>query len=143
MRYQLLQEEPKTYVMICDTGDELAANLKQLATELNLASSSFKAIGALSSVKLGWYDPKTKKYQTSVALDEKVELLSVIGDIALQDGKPEVYAHVVVGKSDGTAHGGHLLEARVHPTCELVLIESPAHLQKQVDPDSGLALIRL
>ncbi len=77
-----------------------------------------------------------------MALDEQVELLSLIGDVALKDGQPQVHAQVVVGRSDGTAHGGHLLEARVRPTCELILTESPAHLQKQLDPETGLALIR-
>jgi hypothetical protein len=62
----------------------------------------------------------------------------ITGDVALKDDKPAVHAHAVVGKKDGTAHGGHLLEARVRP----VLTESPTHLQKFVDPESGLALIK-
>jgi predicted DNA-binding protein with PD1-like motif len=47
----------------------------------------------------------------------------------------------VLGKRDATALGGHLLEARVRPTLELVLVESPAHLRKEHDPESGLALV--
>ncbi|HEY6445702.1 MAG TPA: PPC domain-containing DNA-binding protein [Acidobacteriaceae bacterium] len=143
MRYKQVAQQPKTWVVIFDTGDELAAKLKQLAKDLHLASSSFKAIGAFSSVKLAWFDWETKQYKPSVVLDEQVELLSLIGDIAFKDGEPQVHAHVVVGKADGTAHGGHLQEARVRPTCELVLTEDPVHLQKQLDPESGLALIRL
>jgi predicted DNA-binding protein with PD1-like motif len=54
-----------------------------------------------------------------------------------------VHAHMVVGRCDGTAHGGHLLEARVRPTCELILTESPIHLQKKFDPKSGIALIQV
>ena len=143
MHHKLIQEQPKTYVLIFDTGDELAAGMKKFAKDLGLSAASFKAIGALSSVKLGWFDWTTKKYKTAVELAEQVELLSLIGDVALKDGEPQVHAHVVIGKSDGTAHGGHLLEAVVRPTCEVVLTESPAHLQKQLDPESGLALIRL
>jgi uncharacterized protein len=143
MRHKLVEQNPKTYVLIFNTGDELAAELKRFATELRLAGSSFKAIGAFSSVRLGWFNWKTKKYETSVALDEQVELLSLIGDIALKDGKPQVHAYVVIAKSDGTAHGGHLIEAKVRPTCEFILTESPVHLQKQIDPECGLALIRL
>jgi len=48
---------------------------------------------------------------------------------------------VVVSRADGTAMGGHLLEAHVRPTLEVVLTESPRHLHKRKDPDSGLALI--
>jgi hypothetical protein len=58
-------------------------------------------------------------------------------------GEPKVHTHVVVGKADGTAHGGHLIEAHVRPTLEVVLVEPPQHLQRQSDPESGLALIRL
>jgi uncharacterized protein len=109
-----------------------------------LAGSSFKAIGALSHAKLGWFNWETKKYDPACVLDEQVELLSLIGDIALKEGEPQVHAHVVVGRSDGTAHGGHLLEARVRPTCELILTESPTHLQKKLfDPETGIALIQL
>jgi len=78
-----------------------------------------------------------------VTLDEQFELLSLLGDVALNEGKPAIHAHAVIGKRDGAAYGGHLVEAHIRPTCEVVLTESPAHLQKFVDPESGLALIRL
>jgi uncharacterized protein len=143
MQYRLLADEPKTYAVIFENGDELASGLNRFASEQKLAGSSFKAIGAFSSVKLAWFNWETKKYQPAVVLNEQVELLSLVGDIALNEGKPQVHAHVVVGKSDGTAHGGHLMEAYVRPTCEVILTENPRHLQKQVDPESGLALIRL
>ena len=143
MQYRLLAEEPKTYAVIFENGDELASGLNRFASQQKLAGSSFKAIGAFSSVKLAWFNWETKKYQPAVVLNEQVELLSLVGDIALNQGRPQVHAHVVVGKSDGTAHGGHLMEAYVRPTCEVILTENPQHLQKQVDPESGLALIRL
>jgi uncharacterized protein len=143
MRYKRVEERPRTYVLIFDTGDELAARLKQFAQSQKLAGSSFKAIGALESVKLGWFNWETKKYETAVDLNEQVELLSLIGDIALKDSEPQVHAHVVVGRRDGSAHGGHLLEAKVRPTCEVVLTESPEHLRKEMDAEAGIALIRV
>jgi predicted DNA-binding protein with PD1-like motif len=54
-----------------------------------------------------------------------------------------LHAHVVVGKADGTAHGGHLLAAVVRPTLEVILVESPRHLQRRHDAETGLALIRV
>jgi predicted DNA-binding protein with PD1-like motif len=76
-------------------------------------------------------------------VEEQVEVLSLVGDIALEGGQPRVHAHVVVGKRDGTAHGGHLLDARVRPTLEVILVQPPAHLRRRYDPDSRLALIDL
>lgn len=142
MRHKVLSRQPRTFALVLDTGEELASELKKFAQTHRLAGSSFHAIGAFSSVRLAWFDWETKQYQTSVDLDEQVELLSLIGDVALNNGEPQVHAHVVIGRRDGTAHGGHLQQAIVRPTCEIILSESPEHLQKQPDPASGLALIR-
>ena len=72
-----------------------------------------------------------------------MEALSLVGDVSVEDGKPRIHAHVVVGKRDGSAHGGHLLEAHVWPTLEVVLTEPPAHLRRRIDPETGLPLIAL
>jgi uncharacterized protein len=142
LKYRQLDPSPKTFILVFERGDELASGLLGFAEEQMLSAASFTAVGAFSSVRLAWFSWETKKYEPSVTLDEQVELLSLIGDVALDGSKPVVHAHAVVGKKDGTAHGGHLLEAHIRPTCEVVLTESPVHLQKQIDPESGLALIR-
>jgi predicted DNA-binding protein with PD1-like motif len=142
MRHKQIADQPKTFALIFDTGEEIVDVLRRFAIEKNLSGSSFKAIGALSEVVLGWFNWETKKYQVAAKFEEQVELLSLIGDIGIKDGKPQVHAHVVVGRSDGTAHGGHLLMGVVRPTCELILTESPEQMQKQIDPESGVALIR-
>jgi uncharacterized protein len=143
MNFRQIDQLPKTFVLVFQTGDELANGLSKFADEQKLSAASFKAVGALSSVRLAWFSWESKKYEPSVTLDEQVELLSLIGDVALNEGKPAIHAHAVIGKRDGTAYGGHLVEAHIRPTCEVVLTESPAHLQKFVDPESSLALIRL
>ena len=141
MRWKQIEDEPKVFALVFETGDEIATVVQQFSKKQGLAGSSFKAIGALSYAKLGWFNWETKTYDPACVLDEQVELLSLIGDIALRDGEPQVHAQL--GRSDGTAHGGHLLEARVRPTCELILTESPTHLQKKLDPESGIALIQV
>jgi uncharacterized protein len=141
MNFKKIDESPKTFILVFETGDELAGGLLRFAKQQKLSAASFKAVGALSSVRLGWLSWEKKRYEPSVTLDEQVELLSLIGDVALKDGEPVVHAHAVVGKKDGTAHGGHLFQAYIRPTCEVVLIESPVHLQKFIDPEAGIALI--
>jgi len=143
MRYKQIAEQPTTFALIMETGDEILQSLQEFAVSKNLAGSSFKAIGALSYVKLGWFNWQTKKYEVALELEEQLELLVLTGDIAVKGAEPQVHAHMVVGRSDGTAHGGHLMKARIRPTCELILTESPEHLRKHLDPESGLALIRV
>ena len=144
MKEKLLHEESgqKTFAVIFDTGDEVVSGLLALAKEKGLAGSYFKAIGAFSDVTFGFFDLGTKDYQ-KIQINEQVEVLSLIGDIALIKGEPKVHAHVVVGKADGTAHGGHLMEAHVRPTLEVFVVESPERLVRKIDDETGLPLIDL
>jgi uncharacterized protein len=99
------------------------------------------AIGALSSARLAFFDWETKQYRP-IPVEEQVEVASLVGDIAVgPDGKPSVHVHAVLGRRDGTALAGHLQEAHVRPTLEIIITESPAHLCKVKDAESGLALI--
>ena len=69
------------------------------------------------------------------------EVLSLLGDITLDQEQPKVHAHAVLGKADASAHGGHLVEAIVRPAVEIILIEAPRHLRRRFDPQSSLSLI--
>jgi len=130
----------RTWALIFDKGDEPVSGLTAFAKSQGLGGAHFTAIGAFSEVTLGYFDRKARDYK-KIPLGEQVEVLSLIGDVALDRGEPKVHAHVVVGRADGEARGGHLLEARVWPTLEVVLTESPRHLRKRHDPETGLALI--
>lgn len=133
----------RTYAIIFQTGDEAIAGLKSFAEEQRLSASAFTAIGAFRHCTIAYFDWKSKDYQR-IPIEEQVEVLTLIGDVSLDpQNKPKVHAHTVLGRSDGTTRGGHLMEAHVRPTLEVILTESPAQLQRRHDPDSGLALIRL
>jgi len=134
--------DQRTHVLVFDKGDEVMAELLEFAREHGITSGHLTAIGAFSDVTLGFLDPETREYRR-IPLHEQVEAVSLVGDVALKDGEPQVHAHVVVGRSDGTAYGGHLLEAHVWPTLEVVLVESPAHLRRVLDEETGLPLIRV
>jgi predicted DNA-binding protein with PD1-like motif len=142
MKSTLLHEHGglRTFALVLATDDEAMAALVTFATERQLKATQFTAIGAFSRVVVAYFDWATKKYR-HIPIDEQVEVLSLVGDISIEDGQPKVHAHVVVGKADATAHGGHLIEGHVRPTLEVVLTESPRYLQRRHDQASGLALI--
>ena len=142
MRAKVLNDhDERTTALIFETGEDPVAGLNRFAAEHNLGACRFTAIGAFSEAVLGYFDWQKKDYER-ILVKEQVEVLALVGDIASQDGKPKIHAHVVLGRRDGSARGGHLLEARVRPTLELILTESPAYLSREYDPASGLALIR-
>jgi predicted DNA-binding protein with PD1-like motif len=143
MRAKVLNENgERTFAIIFESGDEALSGLTRFAEEHNLAASRFTAIGAFSEVVLGYFDWDKKDYQR-IPVNEQVEVLSLIGDVALDGTRPKVHAHVVLGLRDGSARGGHLLEGHVRPTLEVILTESPSYLKREFDPASGLALIKV
>jgi predicted DNA-binding protein with PD1-like motif len=144
MKAKLLRDgSERTFALVFDTGEEVVAALLRFAREEKLTGAHLTAIGAFQRVTLGFFDPAKKEYQP-IFIEEQVELLSLVANIACNDeGEPKLHAHVVVGKADGTAHGGHLLEALVRPTMEILVVESSEHLRRRMRDDVGAALLDL
>ncbi len=143
MRYKLLDQINglKIFAVILQFGDEVKDALLRFAKAEHITAASFTAIGAFERATVAWYDIQIKQYRP-ISIDEQVELLSCIGDFSLtQNGNQQLHAHLVVGRSDGTTRGGHLLEAHVRPTFEAIVSESPVYLRRTFDPTSGLSLI--
>src|SRR4051812_2321566 len=133
----------RTTVVVLDSGEEAFATLTRYANAVGISGAALTAIGAFESAVAGWFDFATKSYR-KIRIDEQCEVLSAIGDIATgDDGKASLHVHVVLGLSDGSTRGGHLLEGNVRPTLEVVLEETPAHLRRRKKPDLGIALIDL
>jgi uncharacterized protein len=130
----------RTIAVVMDPEDEAMAQLRRFVREHGIVAARFTAVGAFSGARLGFFDLQQQDY-LPIEVDEQVEVLSMMGDVSLKDGKPDVHAHVVLGRRDGSTVGGHLLEARVLPTLELMLIESPGHLARTHRPEFGLPLI--
>lgn len=137
---QIYSGPPRTFVLVFDVGEEVKAGILRLAEEQDVGAAELTGIGALSAVQLRYFDWDRKEYQTR-ELDEQVELVSLAGNVAESDEGKKVHVHVVVAKRDGTAHGGDLGAATARPTVEIVLTESPGHLRRRVDPETGLPLI--
>ncbi len=131
---------PVTYAIVFDEGDEFTEGMKRFAQEHNLAASRITAIGSFSDVTIGYYDRSRKEFK-EIPIQEQVEVLSLLGDVSVEDSRSVVHVHCVIGKSDGTAHGGHVLNAHVWPTLEVIVTEAPAHLKRKHDPSTGLMLI--
>jgi predicted DNA-binding protein with PD1-like motif len=144
MKFKLLHEESglKTFAAVFEKNEEIAQPLLAFANEHGISAAQVTAIGAFSQVVLGYFDPQKKSYM-QIPVREQVEVLSFIGNLTREDGKCKLHAHVVVGKSDGTAHGGHFLQGKVWPTLEMVVSEAPQHLRRVQDKETGLALIDL
>ena len=65
MKSRQIDHSPKTFILVFETGDELAKGLLEFAEQEKLSAASFKAVGALSSVRLGWFSWESKQYEAS------------------------------------------------------------------------------
>lgn len=142
MKYKLLSDTNgvKEYVLIFAKGDEVLSGISDFAATQKISSARFTAIGALKSTTTAWFDLAEKTYKLN-HINQQVELVSLIGDIALYDGHPVVHAHYSLGLSDGSLQGGHLIEAITDPTVELFMTTYATPLQKQLDKETDLKLI--
>jgi predicted DNA-binding protein with PD1-like motif len=130
----------KEYVVIFSPGDEAYSGLLDFAEQHHVTSGHFTAVGALSSVVLGWFDPQKKMYREN-PIHEQVEVATMTGDFAVFQGKPSLHTHIVVARQDGRAFGGHVIEAIVFPTLEVFITDDPVPLQKKYDPLTDLTQI--
>jgi predicted DNA-binding protein with PD1-like motif len=142
MKAKLINDEPVTYVAIFETGEDVMEGLDRLAQELELGATQLNGIGAFSDAILGYFSFESRDYK-KISITEQVEVLSLIGNVTLNEGKRQVHAHVILGRSDGTTLGGHLISATVRPTLEIILTESPQYLERKFDSAAGLPLINL
>ena len=124
----------RTFAVVLDTGEEVLQCLQRFVNEQRIGAAQITAIGAFSDLVLKYFDWEKKDY-LKIQVNEQVEVASLIGDVATApSGDPAIYIHIVAGRRDGTALAGHLGEAHVRPTLEVVVTESPAHLRKVKDP---------
>src|SRR5262249_26918720 len=100
----------------------------------------FEGIGIADELVLGFWDRRERRYRP-IAIEGEVEIVALSGDIVTEGDHPAVQAHLLVASADGATHGGHLLRARARPRLELVLQQSPRHLCRRIDPETGLALL--
>jgi uncharacterized protein len=142
MQVQLLSqgEQAKQYAVIFSTGDEAFSGLQAFAEKYHVTSAHFTAIGAVNGATLAWFDPQRKMYK-KIPIHGQFEVIGMSGDIALYQGKPIVHTHMLLGAPDGTTRGGHVLDANVSPTLEVMVTVDVVAMQKRFDPKTDLTLI--
>lgn len=141
MKAKLLNEAgARSYLLVFETGDEVMEQLLDFARRESLSSSYFTGIGAFERLTFAFLELEKKDYK-KIELEEQVEVLSLTGNMALYNQEVKIHAHVVIGKLDGTAHGGHLFEARVRPTLELFLTEVAEPINRRMNEEVGIPLI--
>lgn len=131
----------RRFAVVLSTDDKIKDCLQSFATSLSTCGN-VHGIGAVRRATLGFWNAATRAYE-HIEIEEQAEVLSLVGNLAVAHGQFALHAHAVLGLRDGRAVGGHLVEAIVHPTLEVLFIESTPTLRRTKDADTGLDLLDL
>jgi hypothetical protein len=132
--------DARTYLLEFHTGQEVMKGLLAFARKHKLVAGHLTGIGAISDAVIGYFDPAKNAYLRNREKGQ-AEVLSLTGNLALYNDEPFFHVHVALGLRDGSARGGHLFEAAVRPTVELVLTTYPRAVRRKIDPDWGVDLL--
>ncbi|MBL7147555.1 MAG: DNA-binding protein [Nanoarchaeota archaeon] len=139
MRYK--QFEGYFFIRL-EKGEKVIENIIKFCKENNIKLGYFYGIGAVSKVILGHYFLGTKEY-TEKEFEEPLEIASLFGNITMMDD--EVYIHVHGSFSDNKMEvkGGHVKEAVVSATAEIVLHKIEGSVGRKYSEDIGLNLLNI
>lgn len=132
----------RTFAVVFDAGGDPTAGLLAFAREHEISAARLSALGAFREATLAFFNVETNEYE-EIPVEQQTEVLNLTGNLALSGGQPKLHAHAVLGRRDGSTVGGHLLEATVRPTLEVMLVETPATLRREIDEATGLPLLNL
>jgi predicted DNA-binding protein with PD1-like motif len=124
-----------------DQGDEIAGSLMSLCLKEGIVSATFSGIGACRKAEIAHYDTSEKRYHNR-KLEGMLEIVSLMGNVTVSEGKPLVHAHIALGLEDFSVAGGHLVSAEIRPTCEIRMRICGIGVKRMQDAESGLRLQR-
>jgi len=139
MKYKKIND---SWVIVLRKGDKIIEKLTEFVKTENIKSGFFNAIGAVSSVELAHYSLEKKRYSSKL-INKPLEIVSLMGNVAVKEKEIIVHAHIVVGTNKMELYGGHLKEATVAATLEVIFIEFKEMISKKYDEDTGLNLMEL
>ncbi|MFH1776203.1 MAG: DUF296 domain-containing protein [Candidatus Omnitrophota bacterium] len=120
---------------------DLLTSLAEFCEREGIRLGIFSVIGALTSIKLGYYHQDAKKYVECVSLDKKLEITACIGNISLKDAEIFVHAHITAADHQGACYGGHLMPGSIIFVAEYYIKElTGGELYRKNDPETGLSL---
>ena len=129
-----------TYIVRMDRDEEILAQLKIFAEKEQVKLASVTALGAVKDFTIGVFDTSAKAYHSN-RFQGVYEIVSLVGTINTKDGEFYAHLHMSAGDTEGRVLGGHLNEAVISATCELVLEIMDGTVERRFDPETGLNLM--
>ncbi|MBI4835442.1 MAG: DNA-binding protein [Planctomycetes bacterium] len=138
-----------TWVIVLQRGEKIIESLTAFVKAKGIKSGHFNAIGAISRAEVAHYSVEHKKY-TFKEFEGALEILGILGSASClptgQAGKDNdivMHAHITLSDEKTHVYGGHLKEAVVSATCEIMFTELSQKILRKHNPEIGLNLMDL
>lgn len=129
------------YIIRLEKGEEIVAKIKELCEKEDVKLASLSGIGAVNKVTAGLFKTREKKY-VSKTFEEDMEIVSLGGNVSCMNGETYLHFHISVANEAGEVRGGHLTEAYISATGELVLTRIEGSVDRQYSDEIGLNLLK-
>ena len=129
-----------TYIVRLDPGEEILTQLKVFAEQEGVKMASVTALGAVKDFTVGVFDANAKVYRSN-RFQGVYEIVSLVGTINTMNDAFYCHLHMCAADQEGHAFGGHLNEAVISATCELVVTCLPGRTDRVFSEEVGLNLI--
>jgi hypothetical protein len=137
---KLVLKDNRRHILRFDKGEEFFAALTDFLKTNQITAAAFTAIGTCSEIELGYFNSFLKGYRKKLYI-ENLEIVSLIGNCSMFEGKPVIHAHGSFGKTDFNVVGGHVFKMVVLATCEVFLIKLDGILERKNNPEFNLGLL--
>ena len=119
-----------------DAGEEIVSTLAAWAAAHGVQGGALSGIGAVGEAELGFFWRDRKEYERRTFTGEH-EILSLLGNFSMLEGKPFPHCHLILAGPDFVPHGGHLFRGIVTVTCEVHVVQSSTAIVRGSRPDLG------
>ena len=130
-----------TIIARIDKGEEILKSLKTIALSEGIKLANINAIGAVNDFTIGVYKVCEKKYYSNTFAGD-FEIVSLTGTISTMNGEYYSHVHMSAGNDKGEVFGGHLNEAIVSATCEMVINIIDGTVDRYADEEIRLNLFK-
>jgi predicted DNA-binding protein with PD1-like motif len=130
-----------------ERGEEVVEALRALARFERIDAGFVRAQGSISAAELARYDPAARAYVWAGLVPGDAELASLLGNVSLEGGAPEVRAWAVLAPAPGPGApvgtvAGLLWSARANYVEFAIDVYDDGDLERRPDGVTGLALWR-
>jgi len=133
---------PTGYLMVLREGDNVFAQIEEMAQKEKIPSANFMGMGFAGTVTFGFYDFDKKQFNPKEF--SRVEMGSVTGSIAWNENKPSLHVHGVATDQNFQAYGGHVLSMTVGTgSMEITVIVHNQMLERKIEQPLNANVLQL